>query len=192
MNTATSGWNLVPLAQVPPTPWRNGGGSTRELLAWPPSNDSQDWRVRLSVAEVARDGPFSAFPGVQRWFAVLSGAGVRLQVGGMAHHLDGASAPFGFDGGAAVDCALVDGPTQDCNLMVRGRGGSMERLHGQRTASFDAPVLIAIYAHGPCTAGTFRSEILEIPAQTLAWRILEPGSRLEAVAQDALWMEVVL
>ena len=117
---------------------------------------------------------------------------MRLQIGGMVQHLDSASAPFGFDGGAAVDCSLVDGATQDFNLMLRGSGGSMERLHGQRTARFDAPVLIAVYAHRACTAGTFGFEMQEIPAQTLAWRILEPGGRLEAVAQDALWMEVVL
>ena len=51
--------------------WRNGGGRTRELLAWP---DAADWKVRVSVADVESDGPFSAFPGVQRWFAVLEGA----------------------------------------------------------------------------------------------------------------------
>jgi environmental stress-induced protein Ves len=48
--------------------WRNGGGSTRELLAWP---EATDWQARISVAEITRDGPFSAFAGVQRWFAVL-------------------------------------------------------------------------------------------------------------------------
>jgi environmental stress-induced protein Ves len=34
--------------------------------------------VRLSVADIERDGPFSAFAGLIRWFAVLSGAGVLL------------------------------------------------------------------------------------------------------------------
>ena len=45
-------WNLVQLADVAPQPWKNGGGTTRELLAWP---DAASWRVRLSVAEVAAD-----------------------------------------------------------------------------------------------------------------------------------------
>ncbi|RYF38147.1 MAG: HutD family protein [Comamonadaceae bacterium] len=184
-----SGWNLVPLAQVPATPWRNGGGSTRELLAWPPSSGS-DWRVRLSVAEVAQDGPFSSFPGVQRWFAVLDGAGVQLSLDGAVHGLDRASAPFEFDGGAAVDCALTGGPTQDFNLMVRGGRGSMRRLHGRHTASFSAPVLIAVYAHGTSTEATFGNEAVQIPAQTLAWRTLQQSGSLEVTAQHALWMEV--
>jgi hypothetical protein len=28
-------WHTVHLADVPPSPWKNGGGTTRELLAWP-------------------------------------------------------------------------------------------------------------------------------------------------------------
>ena len=65
-----------PWPTTPPQPWRNGGGVTRELLAWP---DGGDWRVRVSVADIDADGPFSAFPGVERWFAVLEGAGVALR-----------------------------------------------------------------------------------------------------------------
>ena len=37
-------WQLVQLAQVPPAPWHNGGGVTRELLAWPPP-DTLAWRI---------------------------------------------------------------------------------------------------------------------------------------------------
>jgi environmental stress-induced protein Ves len=62
----------------PAQTWRNGGGSTRELLAWP---EAGAWQLRISVAEITRDGPFSAFAGVQRWFAVLRGDGVRLRLG---------------------------------------------------------------------------------------------------------------
>ena len=67
--------NLVRCDALEPQPWRNGGGLTRELLAWP-SRD--DWALRISVADIRADGPFSAFPGVDRWFAVLEGDGVLL------------------------------------------------------------------------------------------------------------------
>ena len=66
----------VRLADCPPQPWRNGGGVTRELLAWP---QAADWRLRVSVADIERDGPFSPFPGVDRWFAVIEGDGVELR-----------------------------------------------------------------------------------------------------------------
>ncbi|MDP3170391.1 MAG: HutD family protein, partial [Polaromonas sp.] len=47
---------MIPLEDVAPTPWRNGGGVTRELIAWP---TPQDWDWRISVAEIEKDGPFS-------------------------------------------------------------------------------------------------------------------------------------
>ena len=54
-------WMRITADDVAPTPWRNGGGRTRELLAWP---HVADWKVRVSIADIDRDGPFSAFPGV--------------------------------------------------------------------------------------------------------------------------------
>ena len=112
-------WNVVSLADVAATPWRNGGGVTRELVAWPPEGE---WQWRMSVAEVEASGPFSRFEGVQRFFAVLSGAGVALDIDGERHTLTKESAPLAFDGAASTDCQLLDGPTQDFNLMVRGAG----------------------------------------------------------------------
>ena len=112
-------WNVVSLADVAATPWRNGGGVTRELVAWPPEGE---WQWRMSVAEVEASGPFSRFEGVQRFFAVLSGAGVALDIVGERHTLTKESAPLAFDGAATTDCQLLDGPTQDFNLMVRGAG----------------------------------------------------------------------
>ena len=40
---------LVRVDDVAPVPWRNGGGLTRELLAWPAA---QDWAIRISVADI--------------------------------------------------------------------------------------------------------------------------------------------
>lgn len=69
----------VRLADCTPQPWRNGGGVTRELLIWTRPNrvssepTGSDWSVRVSVADIAHDGPFSSFPGIDRYFAVLEG-----------------------------------------------------------------------------------------------------------------------
>lgn len=106
----------VRLEEVAAEPWRNGGGTTRVLLAWP---DAVRWRLRVSVAEIAADGPFSPFPGVDRWFAVVEGAGVRLALPAGVVTLQPGSAPLAFDGEAAPGCTLLGGPTQDLNLMAR-------------------------------------------------------------------------
>ena len=178
-------WTLVRLRDIPPSAWRNGGGSTRELLAWP---DTHDWHWRLSVAEVTRAGPFSTFAGVQRWFAVLAGAGVCLNVGGLSHKLTCASRPCRFDGGMPADCETIDGPTQDFNLMVRGGEAHVERVAGSHAGPVGATDLMACYAHGhPASAG-FNDDSIELPPHSLAWRIAGSGGTLRLSGHHALWM----
>ena len=65
----------VDASTATPVPWKNGGGVTRELLRLP-AGSGEDWTLRISVADIAADGPFSPVPGITRWFAVLTGAGV--------------------------------------------------------------------------------------------------------------------
>jgi uncharacterized protein len=115
----------VRTADVPAQPWRNGGGVTRELLARPAGDG---WRVRVSVAEVASDGPFSAFAGVARWFAVLDGAGVVLTIDGVEHRCVARAEAVTFAGEADTRCRLIDGPTRDLNLMLRGGRGELARV----------------------------------------------------------------
>lgn len=122
--------HLVALADCPARPWRNGGGITHDLLTWPPGDTpGPAWQLRVSVASIDRDGPFSRFDGVQRWFAVLSGAGVRLQWPGADVALQPGDPPLAFDGADAPACTLLDGPTEDLNLMALQRAGraSMRR-----------------------------------------------------------------
>lgn len=109
---------------VAPQPWRNGGGQTRELWRWPPQDP---WQLRISRADIAHDGPFSAFAQVQRWFAVLSGAGVELQFGAVRHTLRPGGDALCFDGALAPQCRLLGGATLDLNLMARTGSGCIVR-----------------------------------------------------------------
>jgi uncharacterized protein len=154
------------LAHTAPQPWRNGGGSTRELLAWP---QVQAWQVRVSVARIDADGPFSAFPGVDRWFAVLAGAGVVLALPEGQHRLSPGSRPLAFDGALAPGCTLVGGPTDDLNLMVRRGIGQGEMWRAEPGASIDgATRWRAVYAAGPVAVDIdFRTEMLA--AGELLW-----------------------
>ena len=156
----------VRLDAATPQRWRNGGGWTRELLAWPPG---ADWRVRVSVAEIEADGPFSVFTGVRRWFCVLSGGGVELTVDGRSQRLEVGTAPFGFDGGATTDCRLLDGPTRDLNLMVRDGPGSMTAVRPGRGWT-PPPGPCGLYA---AVDGFF--EGLPVAAHTLLWFVGAPS-----------------
>lgn len=109
---------------LPPEPWKNGGGVTRTLAvddAVPASAcataDAAAPRWRVSVADIDRDGAYSRFPGYDRVSVVLSGAGVALQGDGVNVTLR-PGVPTGFPGDAALQSRLLDGPVRVLNLFV--------------------------------------------------------------------------
>src|SRR5678815_2747526 len=115
----------VRTAEVASQPWRNGGGVTRPLLVSPRGDR---WQVRVSVADVSANGPFSRFPGAVEHREPALHAGVVLTIGSTEHRLDAGSDAFSFRGDVAVRCRLVAGPTRDLNLMLHGVPGSMRRV----------------------------------------------------------------
>jgi len=169
---------VVRCIDVPSQRWRNGGGTTRELLAWPPGGD---WQVRVSVAEIEADGPFSAYPGVERWFTVLQGAGVELSIDGATQRLQRGDAPVQFAGAATVGCRLLDGPTRDLNLMLRRAGGRLQAAaDGQAWLPAAAKCGLFTAVAGVCQAGTQQHEL---PAYALLWFDSAPPSLVFTAGQ---------
>jgi environmental stress-induced protein Ves len=155
---------LIRVDEIAAQPWRNGGGVTRELLAWP---SSQHWSVRVSVAEVAADGPFSRFAAAQRWFAVLEGEGVELMIDGTARQVRRGEEPLCFSGESTTTCRLLDGPTRDLNLMLRAARGGMQRVID--TAAWQpqsASCGLFAAAPGRCLAA---GRSIDVPAASLLW-----------------------
>lgn len=192
------GWHIIHLTDVAPTPWRNGGGVTRELAVWPTQGE---WAWRMSVAEVDRSGPFSRFEGIERWLAVLQGNGVQLdagvgpralQPGPNAHTLTAADAPFYFDGDATTYCHLRDGPSQDFNLMVRksAQPSRMVRVSGHHSHAVDAPKTVAVYAMNTGVNVEFNAEKVYVPPATLIWRSVSKKAIVRISGAQALWMEI--
>ncbi|GGK11629.1 HutD/Ves family protein [Luteimonas terricola] len=97
--------------------WRNGLGWTREIHAASlAGGDGWDWR--LSIAEIEADGPYSAFPGVEREQVLLSGEGLALDFGDGHERM--LAPPHGrqrFGGDAAVQARLPAGRVEVFNLM---------------------------------------------------------------------------
>ncbi len=97
--------------------WKNGSGWTREIAR---SAGSGDWSWRLSIAEIEDDAPFSTFAGVDRELVLLTGNGLRLSFAdGAQHTLLPPHDRLRFAGERVALGTLVDGPTQDFNLMWR-------------------------------------------------------------------------
>jgi uncharacterized protein len=116
--------HIIHVDSIAPQSWRNGGGETRELLTWPRADAA--WQMRISLADIKSNGPFSAFQNVERWFAVVEGGGVRLRFANEENLMTSASVPLCFDGGAPPDCEMINGTTRDLNLMIRNGSGKMQ------------------------------------------------------------------
>ncbi|HEV2637299.1 MAG TPA: HutD family protein [Actinocrinis sp.] len=106
-------------ADRPPMPWKNVGGITHEVATEPPGAGLDDFAWRISFADVARSGPFSAYPGVDRIITLVSGHGMNLTVDGTPYVMTEPYIPFALSGDDSVDCRLVDGPVVDLNVMTR-------------------------------------------------------------------------
>lgn len=108
------------LSEVAASPWKNGGGQTRELICYPEGANLDQFMFRVSVADVAASGPFSRFPGIERIITLLNGAGMQLQDNaGGSHALIEALQPYRFAGETEIHAELAGGPSRDFNLMWR-------------------------------------------------------------------------
>jgi len=113
-------FEVLALADMPPVPWKNHAGSTRELCVEPPGSGLDTFQWRVSVADVAADAAFSTFDGIDRTIVLISGAGLNLHVGDAPlHRLTRAYQPFAFAGELHVQATVEGGATRDFNLMVR-------------------------------------------------------------------------
>jgi hypothetical protein len=104
-------------------PWKQGGGSTLELAVDPPGATLESgFGWRLSSAQIQENGPFSSFPGLERWILLLDGAGFELDFATQGRALlDEPLRPLRFSGDWPASAVLLEGPCSDLNLMVDPR-----------------------------------------------------------------------
>lgn len=141
-------------ADRPATVWKNGGGVTREIAVWPAGAGMDSFRWRASLAEVAADGPFSAFPGIDRTLTLAEGAGMDLVVGGVRRIVDERFAPQDFAGDESTDCRLISGPVVNFNVMYRRGAATAETavVRGRLTVAADpGETLLVVALDGPVT-----------------------------------------
>lgn len=115
---------VVPANEYRRARWKNGAGWTREICACRGDGESGlaagDWDWRLSIAEIESDAPFSTFPGIDRHLVLLAGHGLRLRFAdGEARELHPPHEALRFAGEREVHGELLDGRTEDFNLMWR-------------------------------------------------------------------------
>jgi uncharacterized protein len=137
-------------ADLVASPWKNGGGVTREVAAFPAGASVDAFAWRVSIADVAQAGPFSRFEGIDRTLVLLDGAGMILDEGARTHALKKPLAIARFAGEASIDATLVEGPTRDFNLMVRrdAAHGTLETWRAGESHDVDADTALLYCAQG--------------------------------------------
>lgn len=129
-------------------PWRNGLGSTVELLKQDlPDGDGFAWR--LSMADVSSDGEFSNFSGYDRTLLLLEGNGLTLLNDGREQRLGEPLQAARFRGEGPTYARLHDGPIRDFNIMTQRQHCNAQVTSQPGTApsqiDIDADILL-IYA----------------------------------------------
>ena len=168
---------LLPGTDSQRVPWRNGGGFTREFVREPMADEQFHWRV--SVAEVADDGPFSSFDGYDRILVLLGGEGMDLYFSESQEtlHLRSLFDVVSFAGEAAVRASLLDGPTTDLNLIwLRGDRRATATVCVVEAAmgwgGHPAETVVAYVAGGSLSAA---SQFVAMPGDVV---VGDPGERV--------------
>jgi environmental stress-induced protein Ves len=132
--------------------WKNGGGRTTEIAAYPSDAGLERFIWRASVADIEHNGPFSAFPGIDRTLVLLQGVGIALTGVGEPLEVRAHYEPIKFIGDVSLECALIEGPVRDFNLMIRRAQarGELAIVRGSAEAIVPARFQLCYAAVGVC------------------------------------------
>lgn len=169
--------------RYPTVPWRNGGGTTREIAWHPDRTGQEDFLWRLSIATVQRPGPFSRFDGVDRTIALLSGAGMLLRSPVEVISVTDQTPPYEFSGETPIACELLDGATIDLNAMSRRNAfrHSLRREKFVGRVTVDATADLTFIVTNSCVELSWLGRVPLHPLDTIAE--VEPGFTLELHAK---------
>jgi environmental stress-induced protein Ves len=99
-------------------PWRNGAGTTHEIAIDDSSGESKaPFLWRLSMADLAGDGPFSEIADVDRILVLLEGEDVLLTIAGAAPEPLAEHEAIAFPGDVTTRLTMAPGGGRDLNLM---------------------------------------------------------------------------
>ncbi len=170
---------MVPfqLSTLPVTPWKNGGGETREIICVPAPDAPFLWRA--SIATLQADGPFSPFPGVDRVITLLAGQPLRL----CGENIDQPLAlwqPWAFPGEWALSSVGIVAPGLDFNIMTqRGRASATVQVVSDLQCPASEGLLMFYKASGIWPGGAAR------PAAASAGAVDPRGICVPWAAMDA-------
>lgn len=107
---------LIKSSEYVVMPWKNGQGVTSQIDIFPKEATfpSKDFHWRLSSARVQSSGPFSQFPGCDRYLSVLQGEGLILNETSI-----GPNEVFNFPGEDLIFGKLINETVIDLGIIFR-------------------------------------------------------------------------
>jgi environmental stress-induced protein Ves len=153
---------IIPPSEFKTMPWKNGGGITHEIL-----KEELDGKLlwRLSIAEVASDGPFSLFPGLSRILTVIEGDGLLLQAPDHALRALPFS-PMAFSGDLPITSKRIGGDVRDFNVIFDAKIATTDvTIHDglKVTASNGAMRFILALENGTANDRNISAQSLVVP-----------------------------
>ncbi len=155
-------------------PWNNGGGMTQDVWLWPEIASQDGFDIRLSLASIDTDGPFSAFPGIDRTITQVGGSPFVLDFGGAREHRMEFLQPYSFDSALTPSSRLGEGAASAFNVMTR---------HGRWVHQVDI-----VHGGEPFSKPVPHNAIAILHAVLGQWQI-EAGDRVVADRLDSVVVE---
>ena len=153
-------------------PWANGRGTSYEIAS--DRNEAEEWTWRLAMAPVNEDGPFSRIECVNRFLAVVEGAGMLLSVDRKKLQCQPMQV-VRFRGDAITEAMLTDGPILDVNLMIRRKEADGEMAIVSEVGLLEvASIVVAVGGSAQVQCGDSaidlerHDSILECDAETVS------------------------
>jgi environmental stress-induced protein Ves len=167
--------------------WKNGRGQSFEIALFPPEavfpNDPFIWR--LSLAEVTENGPFSEFPGYDRYLTLVEGTSVKLDFQeqrpkvtlkrGDLHH---------FSGELKASAEQVLTTITDLNLLykrqeVRAHFEVIQISNKPRSFHLEGRIAFLFVVSGPITATIYPGEHKSVVREQNTLQINLPNNQSE-------------
>lgn len=145
-------------------PWKNGRGITEDVLLLPPGSGHDDFEIRVSLAPIVEEGPFSSFPGIDRRITRLSRERLSLVFDDREVALE-RLVPLHFDSVLAPRSRLPDGPAKVINVMTRrGRFDQAVETHSDWRGILDVETGQIVVVHAVDGNWTGRTKDRELTA----------------------------
>ncbi len=178
-------------------PWNNGGGMTQDVWLWPEAASQDSFDIRLSLASIDTDGPFSSFPGIDRTITPVGGAPFVLDFGDSRAQRMELLQPFSFDSVQTPSSRLDEGAASAFNVMTRrGRWThQVSIVHGGEPLDLPVPCSAIMVLHvvrgrwqveaGECVVVERLDSVVVERAQTMHLDAPVGGSAVLAILQAA-------